>query len=74
MYPAFDTLVTVKTTLARDFLSPVLDTVHTPLELVVQVDVPVAPALHVPVTVAPPTTTRLPSSTTIVTVAFQAFV
>ena len=45
--------MTVNVTLAvLVLLKPVLDTVQTPLELVVQVTVPVAPFVHLPVTVA----------------------
>jgi len=45
-------LVTVNLTLVVFVLKPVLDTVHIPLEFVVQVTVPVAPLLQLPVTVA----------------------
>ena len=45
-------LVTVNVTLVVFIAKPALVTVHIPLEFVTQVTVPVAPFVHLPVTVA----------------------
>ncbi len=52
VYEAAVTFVTLNFIKVVPWLMPVLVTVQTPLELVVQVTVPVAPFVHLPVTVA----------------------
>ena len=47
--------VTVNVTLVVFVLKPVLETEQTPLVLVTQVTVPLAPLVHLPVTVTPAT-------------------
>lgn len=64
-------MVIVKVTLVVLLLIPVFVTEHTPLELVVQVAVPVAPFVHLPVTVAFATNPSDVLCILIVTVAFH---